>query len=184
MSGRSPGTKTRAGVEFAISEEDMPALDYAGPRIVGALNFWLINAPVNPDWEPVRGGEPKIELFVYATDPDDARKQAKALYAAMRKEGGLPPQPEPRFVGYGSGDKSLIEFKLGRKTQLERNLENRLAIYESAYGTRSDVKAIVCYTAAQERRVAKVLKELDLQNEGSDVVIDARSDNKPSASKA
>jgi hypothetical protein len=93
------GEKIRAGVEFVISEEDMPALDYAGPRVVGASNFWLINAPVNPDWEPIPGGEPKIELYVAAADPADARKQAEDLYAAMRKEGGLPTQPEPRFVG-------------------------------------------------------------------------------------
>lgn len=87
-------------------------------------------------------------------------------------------------ASYGSGDKSLIEFKLGSNTQLKRNLERQVAIYEAANGTRSSVKAIVCYTAAQERRVAKVLKELKLQDEESIVVIDARSDNKPSASKA
>jgi hypothetical protein len=91
--------RVRAGVEFVISEEEMQALDYAGPRIVGATNFWLINAPVNPDWEPVAGGEPKIELYVWAVDPADAKRQAEDLYAAVRAEGGLPLQPDPRFVG-------------------------------------------------------------------------------------
>jgi K+/H+ antiporter YhaU regulatory subunit KhtT len=87
-------------------------------------------------------------------------------------------------ASYGAGDKSLIEFKLGGNKQLKRNLEKQVAIYEAANGTRSSVKAIVCYTASQERRVAKILKELHLQNEKSVVVIDARNDNKPSASTA
>ena len=78
----------------------------------------------------------------------------------------------------------MIEFKLGSNKQLKRNLEKQVAIYEAANGTRSSVKAIVCYTASQERRVAKILKELNLQSEESVVVIDARNDNKPSASKA
>lgn len=87
-------------------------------------------------------------------------------------------------ASYGSGDKSLIEFKLGSNTQLKRNLEKQVAIYEAANGTRSSIKAIVCYTATQERWVAKVLRDLNLQNDESVVVINARSDNKPSASKA
>ncbi len=93
------GQKIRAGVEFVIAEGDIPALDYSGPRVIGAANFILYAAPVNPDWEPIPGGEPKIELYVDAVDPADARQQAEDLYAKMRKEGGLPPQPEPRFVG-------------------------------------------------------------------------------------
>jgi hypothetical protein len=87
-------------------------------------------------------------------------------------------------ASYGSGDKSLIDFKLGSNTQLKRNLEKQVAVYEAANVTRSSVKAIVCYTAKQEARVVKILRELSLQNEESVFVIDARSDNKPSASRA
>jgi hypothetical protein len=87
-------------------------------------------------------------------------------------------------ASYGAGDKSLIEFKLGSNTQLKRNLEKQVAVYEAANGTRSSVKAILCYTADQERRTTKILRELNLQNEESVIVIDARSDNKPSASRA
>jgi K+/H+ antiporter YhaU regulatory subunit KhtT len=87
-------------------------------------------------------------------------------------------------VSYGSKDKSLIEFKLGGNNHLKRNLEKQITVYEAANGTRSSVKAIVCYTAEQERRVARILRELKLQNEESVVVIDARIDNKPSASRA
>lgn len=87
-------------------------------------------------------------------------------------------------VSYGSGDKSLIEFKLASNSALKRNLENQVAIYEKANRTDKSIKVIVCYTARDQVKVANVLKDLGLDKEPSIVVIDARNDNKPSASKA
>lgn len=87
-------------------------------------------------------------------------------------------------VSFGSKDKSLIEFKLGHNTQLKRNLQKQVEIYAKANNTRTSVKAIVNYTKADEARVKRILKELKLENEPSIIVIDARHDNKPSASKA
>ena len=87
-------------------------------------------------------------------------------------------------ASFGAGDKSLIEFKLGSNRQLKRNLEKQVEVYKKANQTRSAVKAIVYYTEQDEARVRKILKELDLTNDESVVLIDARSDNKPSASKA
>jgi len=87
-------------------------------------------------------------------------------------------------VSYGSGDKSLIEFKLARNTALRRNLQNQVAVYEEANKTKRSVKVIICYTEQDELKVAKVLKELDLASDESVVVVDARRDNKPSGSKA
>lgn len=87
-------------------------------------------------------------------------------------------------VSYGTGDKSLIEFKLASNTQLKRNLEKQIAIYEAANQTRMAVKVIVCYSAADEERLTNILDELGLAGDESILVIDARSDNKPSASKA
>lgn len=87
-------------------------------------------------------------------------------------------------VSAGSIDKSLIEFKLGSNKSLKRNLEKQVAIYESANRTRSSVKVIVYYTEQDEARVKSILKDLGLGAEESIVVIDARADNKPSASKA
>jgi hypothetical protein len=87
-------------------------------------------------------------------------------------------------ISYGAGDKSLIEFKLGSNTSLKRNLERQLPIYQAANSTRKSVKVIVCYTASDQVRVAKILKELGLEKEASILVIDARSDNKPSGSRA
>jgi hypothetical protein len=87
-------------------------------------------------------------------------------------------------ASFGSGDKSLIEFKLGSNTQLKRNLQKQIDIYEKANRTHTSVKVIVSYTAEQQARVDKILKELKLQGDEAIVLIDARWDNKPSASKA
>jgi hypothetical protein len=87
-------------------------------------------------------------------------------------------------ASYGAGDKSLIEFKLASNTQLRRNLLRQIKIYEDANATRSSVKVIVCYTEQEQKRVGFLLTELGLDNEPSIVLIDARDDNKPSASKA
>ncbi len=86
-------------------------------------------------------------------------------------------------VGFGSGDKSLIEFKLASNSALKRNLENQVGIYEKANKTSKSVKVIICYSAFDEKG-PMVLRELKLDKEPPIVVIDAKSDNKPSASKA
>ena len=56
-------------------------------------------------------------------------------------------------VSFGAGDKSLIEFKLASNSQLKRNLEKQVAIYEAANRTRTSVKVIVIYTAAGPGKV-------------------------------
>jgi hypothetical protein len=87
-------------------------------------------------------------------------------------------------VSIGAADKSLIEFKLASNSQLKRNLQKQVEIYEKANQTASSVKVIICYTAADQTKVAAILKDLKLTQQENIVVIDARSDNKPSASKA
>jgi hypothetical protein len=87
-------------------------------------------------------------------------------------------------VSVGSVDKSLIEFKLGSNASLKRNLEKQIAVYEKANRTRKSVKVIVYYTEHDEKRVNTILQELGLVAEASIVLIDARSDNKPSGSRA
>ena len=48
----------------------------------------------------------------------------------------------------------------------------------------TEERGTVFYTADEERKVLRILKELDLASESSIVLIDARADNKPSGSKA
>lgn len=87
-------------------------------------------------------------------------------------------------VSYGSKDKALIEFKLASSSSFKRNMEKQVEIYEAANQTNKSVKAIVCYTHRDSAKVERILRALGLGGNKSIVVIDARSDNKPSASKA
>lgn len=87
-------------------------------------------------------------------------------------------------VSFGAGDKSLIEFKLAKSSSLKRSLEKQVEIYEKANGTRQSLKVIVCYTAQDQAKLKGVLTELGLSDEEAIISIDARADNKPSASKA
>lgn len=84
----------------------------------------------------------------------------------------------------GALDKSLIELKLASNSSLERNLQKQVEIYGKANGTERFVKVIICYTAADTQKIARILKRLGIEAKENVVVIDARSDNKPSASKA
>jgi hypothetical protein len=87
-------------------------------------------------------------------------------------------------VSKGAVDKSLVEMKLASNSSLERNLRNQVAVYEKASDAKRSVKVILCFTAADQKRVAAVLKKLNIDGDTSIVVIDGRIDNKPSGSKA
>lgn len=87
-------------------------------------------------------------------------------------------------VSRGSADKTLVEFKLAKNSQLERNLEKQAEIYAKASDAKHTIKAILYFDTAQKRRVEAVLKRLKLIGNKNIVLIDARNDNKPSGSKA
>lgn len=88
-------------------------------------------------------------------------------------------------ASYGAMDKTLVEFKLARNTQLERNLEKQSEIYEKASdATHPSLKAILYFSEEQLQRVWAILKRLQLTRSPHIVLIDARADNKPSGSKA
>ena len=87
-------------------------------------------------------------------------------------------------ISKGSVDKSLVEMKLASNSSLERNLKNQTAIYEKASDAQRSVKIIICFSAADQRRVKSILKKLKREGDTSIVVIDARADNKSSGSKA
>lgn len=87
-------------------------------------------------------------------------------------------------ISRGSCDKTLVEFKLASNTKLRRNLQNQVAIYQRANDTEKALKVIVYFTEAQLTRVQGILKEVGLLGDDSVILIDARADNKPSASVA
>lgn len=86
-------------------------------------------------------------------------------------------------VSRGAFDKSIIEFKLASNTQLRRNLKNQVEIYKQANDTNKAVKVIVYFSEQELLRVKNILEDLDLIDEKYVILIDARADNKQSASK-
>lgn len=87
-------------------------------------------------------------------------------------------------VSRGAADKTLVEFKLASNPQLERNLENQVSIYEKANKTIQSYKVILFFRGHEEAKVRKVFKRLNAPQNAGIILIDARRDNKPSASKA
>ena len=87
-------------------------------------------------------------------------------------------------ISRGSQDKTLVEFKLASNSKLKQNLAKQVEVYKKAHDTDKAIKVILFFTYNEEQRVRAILKELDLENEKYMVLIDARNDNKPSASNA
>lgn len=81
-------------------------------------------------------------------------------------------------------DKTLVEMKLAKNTKLEQNLAKQVEVYQAASDAKHAIKAIVYFTASELERVKGILKRLGLRESEDVVLIDARRDNKPSASKA
>ncbi len=87
-------------------------------------------------------------------------------------------------ISRGSRDKTLVEFKLASNSALKRNLESQVEIYERANDAKKSFKVIIYFSASELAKTQRVLKELKLEQNPYIILIDARKDNKPSASKA
>ncbi|MBK0379342.1 hypothetical protein [Mucilaginibacter segetis] len=92
--------------------------------------------------------------------------------------------PVDYAVSKGAADKTLVEFKLASNSQLKKNLQNQVSIYEEANNTTKSITVIVYFTLYELQSLKLLLKELKLTENKSIILIDARSDNKTSASKA
>lgn len=87
-------------------------------------------------------------------------------------------------ISRGRPDATLVEFKLASNSHLERNLQNQVEVYEKASDTTHSIKVIIYFTVGELSRVQKILERLKLHNSPDVMLIDARRDNKISASKA
>jgi hypothetical protein len=93
--------------------------------------------------------------------------------------------PADFAVSKGRFDKTLVEFKLAKSTSLARNLQNQTDIYERSLDAKRSLKVIVYFTAEELKRVRGILLALRRQDDDPDIIlVDARSDNKPSGSTA
>ncbi|MRX64548.1 hypothetical protein [Maribacter luteus] len=89
--------------------------------------------------------------------------------------------PADYKVSFGSGDSTIVEFKLAKSSSLKRNLENQTNIYKAASKSSNDISVVLCYTSSDIRKVQKVLREIGKEGHENIVVIDATP--KTSASK-
>jgi hypothetical protein len=87
-------------------------------------------------------------------------------------------------ISRGARDKTLVEFKLAKNSQLKRNLEKQTVIYEKASDAKRSIKVIVYFSEHEYAKAIRIIKELGLTNNPDVVLINARSDDKPSGSKA
>jgi hypothetical protein len=81
-------------------------------------------------------------------------------------------------------DKTLVEMKLASNSGLEKNLQHQAEIYQKASDAETAYKVILYFTEQELARVNAILKRIGLYGHESVILIDARDDNKPSASTA
>ena len=133
----------------------------------GYKYFWVHGKPVRKEEDLQR----MFRLTWFATELD------------VNSEVNNGRGPVDYKISMGNFDKTLVEFKIASNTQLKRNLQNQVPIYEKANETLFSYKVILYFTTPELNRVNKILQELKLENAGNIILIDARK-NKPSASKA
>lgn len=85
-------------------------------------------------------------------------------------------------VSHGAWDKTLVEMKLASNPKLKHNLACQLEVYQKASDANDGMKVILFFSGSEEKRVRRILKELKIDKLDTIVLIDARSDNKPSGS--
>ena len=87
-------------------------------------------------------------------------------------------------ISYGVKNSALVEFKLASNSRLKQNLAKQVDIYKSASDTKRAIKAILFFTEEEEIKVVNILNDLGIAGSEDIILIDARDDNKISASKA
>ena len=87
-------------------------------------------------------------------------------------------------VSYGKNNSTLIEFKLASNSKLKQNLQKQVSIYKMAAETDRAIIVIMFFTESEHKKVTRILNELGIEGCQDIVLIDARNDNKSSASNA
>lgn len=86
-------------------------------------------------------------------------------------------------VSKGNADKTIIEFKLASNTKLKQNLQSQVHIYKKANNTDKSITVLFFFTEKEEKKIDRVLEELQIKKKRNIVVIDCIK-QKPSASNA
>lgn len=90
---------------------------------------------------------------------------------------------EPDFAAsQGKKDKTIIEFKLASSSSLEKNILNQLEKYKEVNKTNNGIWVIVYFTHEENQKVLAILEKYNLHDNKNYILVDARKDNKTSAS--
>jgi len=130
-------------------------------------------------------------IFYYKGEPIKRESDVQIMFrltwcaspSAVTREANEGRGPADFVISRGAMDKTVIEFKLASNKKLAQNLENQVDIYKQAHDTDKSIKAIIFFSSEEEEKVRKILKDLGLSKEKYVVLIDARKDNKVSASR-
>lgn len=87
-------------------------------------------------------------------------------------------------ISRGHLDKTLVELKLARNSKLRQNLQYQAESYQKASDAQHALKVIVYFSAEELSKVQGILSDVGLDQDEDVILIDARSDNKPSGSTA
>ena len=131
-------------------------------------------------------------LFYYENKPLRRESDLQILYRLVwyasphdvSREVNDGRRPVDFKISHGANDKSLVEMKLASNSGLKRNLQNQAEIYQRASDAQTAYKVVIYFTLAEKENVQRILKEVGLEKHPSVILIDARDDNKASASKA
>ena len=81
--------------------------------------------------------------------------------------------PADYKVSNGANDSTIVEFKLGKSSSLNRNLANQTDIYKKASKSANDIKVILCYNEGEIKSVERTLNKLKLVDQENIVIINA-----------
>lgn len=85
-------------------------------------------------------------------------------------------------ISRGRVDSTVVEFKLASNSKLKQNLAKQLEIYKKANNTEQGIKVIMYFSEEEYQKVKKVVRELDMTDDKNIILINARKDDKISAS--
>lgn len=129
-------------------------------------NLYDGDKPANEDWIQ------RMFWFVwYGSESDMNREPANGL-------------GEPDFIAsQGRKDKTIVEFKLASSSSLEKNILKQLEKYKEVNKTDKGIWLIVFFTFEEHQKVLDILKKHKLEDDKNYILVDARKDNKITASK-
>lgn len=161
-------------------------------------NCWDGNSPLNAARKRVEFLKDVIEnkngyrIFYYENKPIRKESDLQVMYRLtwfytgydVNREVDNGRGPVDFKVSKGSKDASLVEFKLASNSKLEQNLLKQVEIYQKASDAKDALKVILFFKESEEKKLKKILMHEKLFNNPNIILIDARNDNKPSASVA